>query len=165
MIKKIFLVLVVLLVGGALISLFWRVGVDIGDKLNPDYSVVLFFPKTDSLESGASCSAVFPVTRTVLYGQNTPEGALDALFSGASEKDRDMGYVSALGSFENSFKSLDFFEDGSVHVTLEQPLAGTQCKQDAGLAQITQTLLQFPEITNVTISDQEPVINLHFPEL
>ncbi len=105
------------------------------------------------LDPAVSCNVVFPIERQVPATSAVARAALEELIKGLTTVERDQGYSTSLNedvriqslTIENGVAKVDF------NPALEaQP--GGSCRAAAIGAQIRETLLQFPTVSEVIIS-------------
>lgn len=121
-------------------------------KNTSDSVVILYFG--NSQKDPQSCALVFPVLRSVSSGENKEKASIDNLLKGVNSKESDQGYYSNIPSgvklqqitISNGIARVDF------NNTLESGVNGF-CRVATIRAQIMQTLLQFPDIKDVVISE------------
>lgn len=98
------------------------------------------------------CDVVFPVMKIVPITQAVARAALEELLVGPTDEEKGQGYFTSIpdGSKLNSISIVD----GQAKVDFNEVTesGGGSCSMAARVAQITQTLLQFPTITSVKIS-------------
>lgn len=124
---------------------------DLPVQLTETTTMTLYF--SNQLDEGLNCNEPWPIQRTITKTDNLPLTALEELLKGPTSEDTDRDYFTNINpnvtiqsfKIENGIAYVDFDE------TLEQAIAGS-CRVGAIRAQIEQTLLQFPEITQVQIS-------------
>ncbi|MFA6305469.1 MAG: GerMN domain-containing protein [Candidatus Gracilibacteria bacterium] len=99
------------------------------------------------------CSNVLAVEREILYTKAVALATINELLKGPTAAEKAKGYVSNINSgvkvqkltIENSTAKIDFNDQLQYQV-------GGSCKTSAIIAQIKQTLKQFPTVKNVIIS-------------
>lgn len=114
--------------------------------------VKVFF-NNSNLDPEASCNKVFAVEREAPKTQVIARAALMELLKGVAQEEKDQGFFSSINSgveiqglvIENGAAKVDFSEQLDFQV-------GGSCRVSAIRAQITETLKQFPTVSNVTIS-------------
>jgi spore germination protein GerM len=103
---------------------------------------------------GNDCSQVFAVERELTATQNLERAALEELLRGPTAAERNQGYTTNIPSGAQ-IQSFAVDAAGTARVDfdqrLEQGVAGS-CRVMAIRSEITQTLLQFPNISSVVIS-------------
>lgn len=105
------------------------------------------------LDPEFSCNKVFPVEREIPKTQALGRAALMELLKGPSDKEKPGGFFTSINpgveiqslTIEEGIAKVDFSEQLEFQV-------GGSCRVAAILAQITQTLKQFPTVQNVIIS-------------
>ncbi|MFW0838093.1 MAG: GerMN domain-containing protein [Candidatus Komeilibacteria bacterium] len=110
----------------------------------------LFYTKTDS---GDDCQTVYPVNRDLDTRYNTDEvNALVTLLTPLSAEETTAGYTTSIPS-DTRLRRLDI-SDGVATADFNESLnsGGGSCMMALRRAQITQTLLQFPDINEVIIT-------------
>lgn len=119
-------------------------------KVTETTTVKVYF-NNSNLDPEISCNKVFPVEREIPKTGAVATAAIDELFLGATEQEKSQGYFSAIPagsklnsiSINNGVASVDFNE-----ITES---GGGSCSMAARVAQITQTLLQFPTVESVKL--------------
>lgn len=99
------------------------------------------------------CSRTIAVERQVAQTFGVARAALDALLRGATQAEKDRGFISTINpgvrirklTIENGVAKVDFDEQLEFQV-------GGSCQVAAIRAQITDTLKQFPAVSSVVIS-------------
>lgn len=115
--------------------------------------VRVFFNNTKFDPGLTDCSQVYPVKRTITPTQAVARAALEELFKGLAPGEKELGYLTNLNSgvriqkltIANGVAQVDFSAD------LEKN-GGGSCRTAAIIAQIKETLKQFPTVQNVIIS-------------
>lgn len=115
--------------------------------------VRVFFNNTKFDPGLTDCSQVYPVKRTIPSTQAVARAALEELFKGLLPGEKDLGYLTNLNSgvkiqkltIANGVAQVDFSAE------LEKN-GGGSCRTAAIIAQIKETLKQFPTVQNVIIS-------------
>ncbi len=111
------------------------------------------FFNNNILDPEFSCNKVFPVERVVPKNQSPARTSLELLLRGTISKDRELGFFTNINqdvkiqklTIENGVAKVDFDDQLEFQV-------GGSCRVSAIRAEITQTLKQFPTVTNVIIS-------------
>jgi hypothetical protein len=113
--------------------------------------VKVFFGSSEKVPT-LDCGAVYPVEREVIKTIAPARAALEELLSGPTEEEKQAGYFSAVPS-GSRLVSLNIKEGMASAVLNEDAQSGGgSCSMEARLAQIRQTLLQFPTVKNVQVS-------------
>jgi spore germination protein GerM len=103
---------------------------------------------------GNDCSQVFPVRREVTATQNLERAILEELLRGPTSTEQEQGFTSNIPSGARIL-NLNINAAGIAQVNfdegLERGVAGS-CRVTAIRSEITQTLLQFPNVSSVVIS-------------
>jgi hypothetical protein len=119
---------------------------------NQTLTVKTFFNNIIQNPNAFNCSAVFPVNRTIAFTQATARAALTELLKGPSTNEIIQGYQTLIpaGTTLNDIT----ISNGTATADFSSNLntAAGSCRVSEIRAQITQTLKQFPTITNVIIS-------------
>ncbi|GEM_PF-1140006 len=127
----------------------------------------LYFGSTTFNPNAQICDAVFGVTRANIDDDVTPAELVRTLFAGPTEEERVAGYTSFFSmETANAVRSVRVVND-TAYVNLTDirdviPNAGTSCGSAAFLAEITETLTQFPDVNRVILAidgDPEPLYN------
>ena len=99
-----------------------------------------------------SCSVVFSVEREISKTEGVAKAALEELLKGPTIEEKDKGYITniPLGSRLNSIVIVN----GEARVDFNEATesGGGSCSMAARVAQINETLLQFPTITSIKLS-------------
>jgi hypothetical protein len=126
--------------------------------------VKIYFGNTDFNPNAIECNKVFPVDRSVLASNNAPQLALQELFKGPSEEEKQAGYTSWFSeATKNILKSLKI-ENGTAYVNLQDirqiiPNASSSCGSAEFLAEMKTTLKQFSSIKEVVFAiDEKPAL-------
>lgn len=115
--------------------------------------VQAFFQNTQRDPDMLDCSKVYPVTRTVDKVPGVGRAALTELLKGPTIAEQAQGFASAINS-EVEINRL-VIEQGVARVDFSAELereVGGSCRVEAIRAQITETLKQFPTVTEVVLS-------------
>ncbi|MFA5022017.1 MAG: GerMN domain-containing protein [Patescibacteria group bacterium] len=122
-----------------------------------DYSkpvVKVYFNNTKDDPKMKNCSVVYPVNREVDFNNQLAIAALSELFKGPSEQELKDGFLTNLPKEEIKVQKLEY-KDNKVYIdfnqALQQDVKGA-CKTSGIRAQITETLKQFPNISEVILS-------------
>jgi spore germination protein GerM len=115
-------------------------------------TVKAFF-NNDKLDPEHTCVKVFPITREIGATRAVARAALQELLKGPTPEERAEGYYTQINAgvkiqrlaIKAGVAKVDFNE------TLGYRVAGS-CRTSAIIAQITQTLKQFPPVKQVVIS-------------
>lgn len=112
------------------------------------------FFNNSNLDPEFSCNKVFPVEREVVKTQAVARAALEELLKGiVAQKEAEEGFFTSLNSGVK-IQSLTV-ENGVARVDFDDALefqVGGSCRVSAIRAQITETLKQFPTVSQVIIS-------------
>ena len=116
-----------------------------------ELTVSVFFANNDFISEETPCSSVTPVSR-IIKTDALARNVAEVLLRGPTEEEGIQGFYSHIPSqarlqniqIENSTLVADFSQE------LEQN--ASRCKTEGIQAQLTQTLLQFPNITKLIIS-------------
>ncbi|MEK7612244.1 MAG: GerMN domain-containing protein [Patescibacteria group bacterium] len=115
-------------------------------------SVQVYF-SNDDLDPQATCTAVFPVTRSVPKTQSVGKAALNELLKGPLTYELQENYKTNINTGV-LLKSLTI-TNGTAYADFSEELdknVGGSCRVTAIRAQIEKTLKQFPTVTAVIIS-------------
>ena len=116
----------------------------------PDFaSVKIFFGGKDA---GKNCTAIYPVTRDIIKTPQIATAAIELLIQGPTDDEKSAGYFSSVPN--NTFINSILIDNGVAEVDFseEAESGGGSCSMAMRVAQIKQTLLQFPTIKSVTLS-------------
>lgn len=113
--------------------------------------VEVFFGNSD-MDPEFSCNKVFPMERETLKTEAVARAAIEELLKGPTQQEKNAGYFSSIpeGSKLNSI----FITDGIAKIDFDEiaESGGGSCSMAGRVAQITQTLKQFPTIKTIVIS-------------
>jgi len=98
------------------------------------------------------CKRVYPVKRIINETQGVAKAALEELLKGPTDQEKSQGYFSSIpaGSALNSITINNGQAKADFNATAES--GGGSCSMASRVAQITQTLKQFPTVTAVNLS-------------
>ncbi|MFH1036535.1 MAG: GerMN domain-containing protein [Patescibacteria group bacterium] len=116
-------------------------------------TTLLVYFNNSNLDPEFSCNKVFPVERIVVRTQSPARKALELLFEGPTQSEKEQGFLTSINTgveiqsltIENKVAKADFNEQLEFQV-------GGSCRVSAIRAQITETLKQFPTVDSVIIS-------------
>lgn len=116
-------------------------------------SIKIFFVNTNKDTDTKDCAQMHEVSRTVPLNDVTPLSAMVQLLAGPRPAEQDQGYSTAIPEkttiqkflLEKNILYVDFSDDINKH-------GGGDCRTTALRAQISQTMLQFPDIRDIVIS-------------
>ena len=110
-----------------------------------------FFGKTSETVDSA-CDIVFPIDRVVAKTEAVATAAISELLKGPTNAEKAAGFFTSIpaGSKLNSISIVNGQARADFNAITES--GGGSCSMAARVAQITQTLLQFPTITSVKLS-------------
>jgi spore germination protein GerM len=113
----------------------------------------IYFSNAQLNTTPEDCSVVFPVERQVTPAEAPARPTLEALLGGPTADERELGYVTNInpGTMLNSITIEEGVAYADFNERLDEGVAGS-CRVIAIRSQITQTLMQFPTVTNVVIS-------------
>lgn len=122
------------------------------EKSQESVSVSLFFYNPRLNPSDSSCTNTVSVARIIPKTQAVATAAIRELLKGPDEQEKSAGYTSALpeGSTLNSLSIKDQVATADFSAKTES--GGGSCSMAARVAQIRQTLLQFPTVKDVKLS-------------
>jgi hypothetical protein len=109
-----------------------------------------FFVKNET--DNLTCNAVFPLSRLVQKTQAVAKAALEELLAGPTDAEKLQGYSTSIpaGSKLNSISIVNGEARADFNEATES--GGGSCSMAARVAQIKETLLQFPTVTSVKLS-------------
>ncbi|MBI3290830.1 GerMN domain-containing protein [Candidatus Falkowbacteria bacterium] len=117
--------------------------------------IKVFFSNIKEDPEILECDKVYPIEREVAPSDNFIAVALEELFKGLTEEDIKAGFVDNLPEAAVKINSLEIIATSTLAVDFDQALqegvAGS-CRVLAIRAQISETLKQFPNISEVVIS-------------
>ncbi len=105
------------------------------------------------MDAEYSCNKVFPVDREVPKTEAIARIALEELFKGPTDVEKNAGFFTSINQGVK-IQSLKI-ENETAYADFDEQLefqTGGSCKVSAIRAEITQTLKQFPTVKNVVIS-------------
>lgn len=107
----------------------------------------------NKLDPEVSCNRVFPVEREIVKTSAVARAALEELFKGPSDLEKESGFFTSINPGVKIQKLV--VKDGVAKVDFDEQLefqVGGSCRVSAIRAQITETLKQFPTVDSVVIS-------------
>lgn len=109
------------------------------------------------LNSKSDCSLVYAVNRQIPKTSAVAKAALEQLFAGPTEEERAQGYTSFFSEKTSKLLKEIKIVDGIAYVDLNDPRplipnASTSCGSAEFLAEIKNTLAQFPTIKEVVLA-------------
>lgn len=116
-------------------------------------NIKVFFGKNANDSQNENCQNVYPLTRRIPYTQNIAEVAINELLSGLSTDEYQKGYFTSINSGVKLNKIT--IKNGTAFVDFDSTLeyqVGGSCRVTHIASQITETLEQFPGISDVEIS-------------
>ena len=143
-------------------------GEDGGDSSDEMQSVQVFFSR---MEQQLDCSVVEPVERQVPDTAADTTAALNELFKGTTEAEREEGLSSFFGPRTEDLLRSVHVEDGTAYVDLHRSVlhinnASTTCGSTAFTATMEQTVKQFPTVQNVRYAvEGDPGVFYEFIQL
>lgn len=119
----------------------------------PEFLIVKVYFNNSKMNEEFSCNKVVPLNREIPKTQGVARAALEELFKGPTEKEKEQGFFTSIPSgiviqslsIENGVAKADFNEQLEFQV-------GGSCRVAAIRAQITETLKQFSTVNSVIIS-------------
>lgn len=117
-------------------------------------ATVRVFFNNSNLDPEFSCNKVFPVEREIKKTSAVARAALEELLKGPTEAEKAQGFFTSIINSNVKIQTLTV-ENGTAKVDFNEQLEfqiGGSCRVSAIRAQITQTLKQFPTVSNVIIS-------------
>jgi len=116
-------------------------------------SIKLYFPNSVIDKGFLDCNIVRPTTRTIPYTLATGEASLRELIKGPTAQELSQGFQTQIDS-NTTIKSLSI-KDGTAYVKFSKDIQNKNLGLCAGqfiVAQVRETLLQFPTIKKVDFS-------------
>ena len=119
-------------------------------------TVEVFF-NNSILDPEISCNKVFPVKREVSKTLGAAKVALEELFKGPTEEEKNQGYVSWFSDTTKDILKSVKIENDTAYVDLKDirqviPNVSTSCGSAEFLAEVETTLKQFPSVNRVIIA-------------
>jgi spore germination protein GerM len=153
MVLIIALIVLVLVVVGAVFNSAKQNEINNNESTKEETIKVKAYFNNSKLDPEFSCNKVFPVEREIVKTPAVARAALEELFKGLTEAEKEAGFFTSINpgvkiqklSIENSVASVDFDEQLEFQV-------GGSCRVSAIRAQITETLKQFSTVNSVIIS-------------
>ena len=148
---KVLIVFLVLAALGTAIY-FTRENTNSGQSLSEKTTIEAYF-NNSKLDPEFSCNKVFPVEREIAKTSAVARAALEELFKGPSDLEKESGFFTSINSGVKIQKLV--VKDGVAKVDFDEQLefqVGGSCRVSAIRAQITKTLKQFPTVDSVIIS-------------
>lgn len=116
-------------------------------------SVNVYFNNTIFDPGLNDCSNVYSVTREIKPTKAVAQAALEELLKGTTKQEEKLGYLSNINAGVNIQKIS--IKDGLAKIDFSAELeknVGGSCRTAAIIAQINETVKQFPSVNNVLIS-------------
>ncbi len=119
----------------------------------PEFVSIKVYFANNKIKPEKTCKEVVPVERQIITTPKIATAALELLFAGPTQDESDSGYTSSLppGSDLNSL-SIDSNDNAHADFNSLTESGGGSCSMAMRVAQIKQTLLQFPTIKSITLS-------------
>ncbi len=120
----------------------------------PQMTIEVYFGNIELNPNMEDCGEVFPVEREIPETRAVATAALNELFRGPTEQEKEQGYVSFFSwETRNILKNVRI-EEGTAYLNLEDlrtlvPGANSSCGSEQLRSQIEQTLKQFPTVDRV----------------
>lgn len=118
----------------------------------PEFSEIKTYFANEKIKPVTDCKEIIAVKRTILKTPQIATAALELLLDGPSEQEKSEGYISPIpdGSELNSLS----IKDGVAYADFSSltESGGGSCSMTMRVAQIKQTLLQFPTIKDIVLS-------------
>jgi hypothetical protein len=110
------------------------------------------FFNNNIMDPAVSCNKVFAVEREVPKTTAVAAAALDELLKGTTDAEKNSGFFTSIpaGSKLNSISIVNGEARADFDETTES--GGGSCSMAARVAQIRETLMQFPTVTSVRLS-------------
>lgn len=158
--RRIVFIVGVLVLFGLAAFVLWSPPPSVPDQVAEEDEVVVeplivevFFGNQEQDPQALNCDRVFGVTREIPGEEKPVRSALEALLEGPTPVEQQEGYFTSIPPHT---ELVNFSVDnGSARVEFNQVLnknAAGACRVAAIRAQITQTLLQFEDISEVAIT-------------
>jgi len=160
MLKNKFLIIAIiipLLVAAGLFYCILRTTREMPVPPQEEYMTVKAFFNNDRMDPEFSCNKVFPVEREILKTEAVAQAALTELLKGPTEAEKAEGFFTSInpGVKIQELTINPPTGGGVAKVDFDEQLefqVGGSCRVAAIRAQITETLKQFPTVSNVIIS-------------
>jgi hypothetical protein len=119
----------------------------------PEFASVKVYFANDKIKPVKNCKEVVFIERQITVTPKVATAALELLFSGPTQDEEDSGYISEI-PIGSDLNSVSIDSDGNAHADFNSltESGGGSCSMAMRVAQIRQTLLQFPTVKNVTLS-------------
>jgi len=126
-------------------------------------SVLKVYFQTTSTDPTVNCGQVTAVARGAPKSVKVATEAIGLLLGGPAEEEKNQGYITNIpdGAKLNSITIVEGRAD--VDFSSEIESGGGSCSMEARIAQIKETLLQFPTVTDVKISVDGRTENIFQP--
>lgn len=116
----------------------------------------VYFDNSQFNPNAQDCQKVFPVKRELLKTLPTTTAALNQLFAGPTAEEKNQGYSSWFSAVTKDILISINILDNTAYVNLKDlrqiiPNASSSCGSAELLAEIENTLKQFPAIKNVVL--------------
>ena len=122
-------------------------------EVTPQTSTIKVFFNNSQLDPEYSCNKVFSVQRQIPKTQAVARAALEQLLQGPTDAEKAQGFFTSINSGVK-IQSLTI-QAGTAYVDFDDQIefqVGGSCRVSAIRAEITQTLKQFPTVSEVIIS-------------
>ncbi len=123
--------------------------------------IFVYFGNESSLNEDEGCDMVWPVRRSVKQGDDVLTASVQELIKGITEKEKTSGYYTGL-SEDLAIEEVNFADNSAIAQfgagVREYMSSKNSCEKELIQAQITSTLLQFPQVRTVEIPNVLPMI-------
>ncbi len=153
--KKIILwTIIIVIMAGIGYFVFQSEDIAPSETPEPKMTVKVYFGNTELNPNMEDCSKVFPVEREIPETKAVATAALNELFRGPTEQEKEQGHVSFFSWETRDVLKSVHIEDGTAYLNLEDlrpmvPGANSTCGSGQFRGQIEQTLKQFPTVDKV----------------
>jgi hypothetical protein len=119
------------------------------EKRPDSTSVKIFFGEKNT---GENCATVYPITKYITKTPQIATAAVELLIQGPTDDEKSAGYFSSVPT--NTFINSIAINNGVAKIDFSKEVesGGGSCSMAMRVAQIKQTLLQFPTVKNVVLS-------------
>jgi len=118
----------------------------------PETIKIKVYFNNNKMDPEFSCNKVFAVEREIPKTLGVAKAAIEELLKGPTDLEKEQGYLTSIPS-DSKLNNISIINGvAQVDFNDKTEWGGGSCSMAARVAQITQTLLQFPTITSVKLS-------------
>lgn len=130
-----------------------KIEIPITIEKNPMTKIKLFFSSLYFDPESANCEKVYPVERIIPKTKSVAKATIEELLKGITEEEKSGGYYTSINS-DVKLNGISL-ANGTIKADFDKKMeegVGGSCRTSAIIAQITETLKQFPTVKSVVIS-------------